>query len=113
MTLTPRARSSLRRNLRSLHGLNIARSVRKIAHGAPSTTAISELRRRAKGDVRGTGDAAAVEPPSAQCTAGLTRRECDLRISAYLGLLTIRDRDDASVLDAASADGASDADSST
>jgi hypothetical protein len=32
---------------------------------------------------------------------------------AYLGLLTIRDRDGASVLDAASADGASDAVSST
>jgi hypothetical protein len=32
---------------------------------------------------------------------------------AYLGLLTIRDRDGAFVLDAASADGASDADSST
>jgi hypothetical protein len=35
------------------------------------------------------------------------------RTSDFLGLLTIRDGDDASILDAAGADGPSDADSST
>jgi hypothetical protein len=59
------------------------------------------------------GGQARLRPPSVTRRAMPVNRGLASRTSDFLGLLTIRDGDDASILDAAGADGPSDADSST